>query len=471
MRSIERHLAGWILGATGLGTLLLGLLAYLVILDELNEAFDQNLAQVAQTLADQWSAVSETGAGLGAVAVPRSARRPIRPDDVPLVVTAWTAAGQLRFSTDLAVGLPFRPTAGMRRERLSGVEWDVFTAVRAGVVVQAAQPAAAQEQEAVESATRLVLPFAGLIAVLGGLLIYALRRGLQPLDEAAALVAARSAVSLDPIADAHMPREIRPLVGSINALMQRLQSAFDHQRRFVADAAHELRTPVTALGLQLQLLERAPDEAARQVAVHELRAGVERTQHLIEQLLHLSRAEPGAAQQRLETLRLDTLARDCVGRLSVKAEHHGIDLGAQADVPVSLHGDREEIGILLNNLVENALRHCPPGSTVDVVVECIAACPTLRVIDSGPGIAPDERERMFDRFHRGEPAAASPQAEVGSGLGLAIVKAIAQRHGAQASLHTAPSGQGLEARVVFAPGPDVGPDVGPGLNAAMLESA
>lgn len=444
MRSIERHLSSWVLGVSGLGALLLGAVAYLVILGELNEAFDKSLEQVAIAIADH-----------DPVADPPVARRAPRDagraDDTQIVITLWTSDHRRTFSSDPAVELPFVGRSGLSRQRVAGVDWDVQTLVRPDVVVQAAQQAAVQEQEAAESAARLLLPFGAVIAVLGLLMIHALRRGLRPLDATAVSVAARSASSLAPIAEQGMPREVLPLVRAINDLLHRLGSAFAAQRVFVADAAHELRTPVTALRLQLQLLESAPDEDARRAATAELRAGVERAQHLIEQLLHLSRMEPGADVQRIETLALDELVRDTVARLSVKAEHLGIDLGARAGATLLVRGDRNELTVLLGNLVDNALRYTPRGGVVDVVAEHLDGVPTLRVIDNGPGIVVADREHVFDRFRRAENAPLSPHGETGSGLGLSIVRAIAERHSAHVSLHTAPAGRGLEVRVVFAP--------------------
>ena len=323
------------------------------------------------------------------------------------------------------------------------------TVVRADRVVQAAQRAAAQQEEAAESAATLLLPFALLIAVIGAFMMFALRRGLRPLDAAAADIAARSAASLASIDDRDMPREIVPLVSAINGLMQRLASAFARQRLFVAEAAHELRTPVTALRLQLQLLEAARDDAARRAATAELRAGVNRSQRLIEQLLQMSRVEPGGAARQVTAVALDDRVRAAAARFNALAVHRGIDLGAQAEQSIVVQGDAHELDTLIDNLIDNALRHTPAGGVVDVVADVLQGRPTLRVIDSGPGIAADQRERVFDRFHRGENAAAL-HGEIGSGLGLAIVRAIADRHGATVSLHDTASGHGLEARVTFA---------------------
>jgi signal transduction histidine kinase len=440
MRSIERRLAVWLLGAACLGTALLGLAAYRLILVEMNEAFDLNLAQVAHTVADT---------------LPPGQAIPVHPlvgsadprVDAPIVVSRWTPAGQLLSRTVPGIATRFVGHEGLTRQRLGAAEWDVYTVVRPDAVVQAAQLAAAQEREAAESAERLLLPFAALIAAFGSLMIFALRRGLRPLDEATRLLAQRSAALLAPIDDRDMPREVRPLVGALNDLMARLHDAFDAQRRFVADAAHELRTPITALRLQLELVEGARDPAERERTMAELRAGIARAQHLVAQLLDLSRTEPGGRPQRLEPLDLAQLVRDAVARHSIRAERRGIDLGAQAAQPVALAGDRDELDLLLDNLVENALRYTDPGTTVDVVAQELDGAPVLRVIDDGPGIAPEDRGTLFQRFHRGEPRPG--QDTTGSGLGLAIVKAIAERHGAQVELRTAPPGQGLEVRVVF----------------------
>ena len=327
--------------------------------------------------------------------------------------------------------------------------WYVYTIVLDGGVVQAAQRASSRSTLAAEAASKLFIPLFVLIVMTGALLTAALRRGLRPLDEAADSVAARSAVSLAPIGAEGMPQEIHPLIRSINDLMHRLAEAFSAQRRFVADAAHELRSPVTALRLQLQLLERARDAPARELAVGELKAGIDRSQRLIEQLLSLSRVEPDGPVHAPQRLDLSELVREVVGRYSARADHKGVDLGADAADGIAVTGDRHQLDVLLDNLVGNAIRYTSTGGQVDVRTLQIDGRPVLQVVDNGPGIPEAERERVFDRFYRGE-GRQSDERLSGSGLGLAIVKAIAQRHGASVGLQTAASGQGLEVRVVFA---------------------
>ena len=443
MRSIERHLTWWILGAAALGAALLGGVAYRVILFDLNATLDENLQAVALAVADHGSATVSGAPDPAARAGTVGAE---------IVVVEWTPQGQMTFSSDTRVALRFRDQAGLERQRLQGTDWDTYTVVRTGHVVQAAQRAQFQQEEAAEAAASLFLPFALVFGVAAVLLIVALRRGLAPLDRTAADVAARSANSLAPIDTTHLPREIAPLVLALNGLMQRQAESLQVRQRFVADAAHELRTPITALRLQLQLLQGTADDTSRQTAVGALRAGIDRAQHLVEQLLDLSRAEPGARPEPFRRLELAPLAQSAVTRFNDKAESRGIDLGARIDSPGALTGDAEQLRVLLDNLVGNALRFTPRDGVVDVVVAAADGCAVLRVIDDGPGIPAEARNQVFERFHRAPGVAPAHAGESGSGLGLAIVKAIAEAHGAQVTLHTGRQGRGLEVRVVFPPG-------------------
>ena len=448
MRSIERYLLAWILGALTLGAVLVALVTYLVTLEEMNEVFDANLKNVAEAVASH----RHSGYGLGADLPLDLPQRTDAPEDAEIVTLTWNRAGQRIFASDPRVKVPFTDSEGLSRPRVDGEDWIVYSSVRAEAVAQAAQRVVSRQEMAEDSAATVFPPMLVLVVVVGGLLVFGLRRGLQPLGSAARDIAARSARALDPIAAGDVPREITPLVTSINGLVARLSIAFSAQRHFLADAAHELRTPVTALKLQLQLLRRSADEASREEAMAELEAGIGRAQRLIEQLLQVARAEPDGERPRMEPVELGELVRSVVGNLSIKAERHGIDLGASGPAGIVVKGERNQLIVLLNNLVENALRYTPQGGVVDVEAGRRGEQPELRVIDSGPGISEPERQRVFDRFYRCEDAPALARDGGGSGLGLAIVQAIAERHDAVVSLHTPASGQGLEVRVAFAPG-------------------
>lgn len=445
MRSIERTLLAWILGALSLGAMVVALITYQVTLEEMHEVFDAELKNVAEAVASYHDA----GQGSGARLAITSPKRSDPPGEYEIATMTWTLQGEPVFSSDSRVSLPFTTVEGLSHPTVQGDAWIVYTSVGAQGVAQAAQRVASRQDMAGESAAKVFPPLIGLVVVVGGLLVFGLRRGLKPLDGAARDVAQRSARSLEPITLDDVPKEITPLVASINDLMRRLAVTFGTQRRFLADAAHELRTPITALRLQLQLLQRSPDDAARELAAAELAAGIDRSQRLVEQLLEVARLEPDGERTRRVPLDLAKLVRETVSVFSIKADHLGLDLGADAPGEVMILGDANQLTVLLNNLVENALRYTPAGGVVDVAAGFLDGVPALRVVDNGPGIVDADRERVFERFYRCEGAASQSGDGGGSGLGLAIVRAIAERHGARVSLQTPPAGPGLEVRVLF----------------------
>ena len=445
MRSIQRLLLAWVLSALALGAILVAMVTYLVTLDEMHEVLDDDLRNIALALA----AYHQADAALAPVTTPAPPAHNEVPDGGAIVTLAWAATGELRFASDPSVRLPFSQHEGLSRPVVAGQSWIVYTARNSDGVTQAAQRLAGRRQMAAESAAQVLPPLIGLVFLVGGLLVFGLRRGLSPLDSTAKDVAQRSAHSLEPIALDDTPGEIAPLVHAINGLMARLSLAFAAQRQLLADTAHELRTPVTALGLQLQLLERSQDGAERQQAMADLGAGIQRTQRLIGQLLQAAQVAPDGEAMRREVVDLAALVRSVVATLSIKADHLGLDLGADAPRAVPVLGDAAQLAALLDNLVENALRYTPAGGVVDVQATLQNGHPVLRVSDTGPGIPADERMLVFERFYRGGAAPTLARDRSGSGLGLSIVKAIADRHGAQVHFNDATAGTGLVVEVVF----------------------
>jgi len=447
--SIRRHLLVWVLGALGVGALVLVFAAYKLTLDEMNEVLDDSVRQTALLLADRDLAGALPDAPLAALAAASDT-------ESQLVAIARRPDGSLLFTSEPAMALRFDAVAGHSLQRAQdgkGSQWHVFTVVQDDRIVQVAQPTSVRREVAVELASQLFVPLLLLVAMIGALLVLALRRGMRPLRVTTEALAARHAASLAPLELQRVPLELLPLVSTLNDLFARLAASFETQRHFVADAAHELRSPITALQLQLQVLERSRDEDERRVATAELSAGMARARRLMEQLLDLSQASAQAAghgdASLWAPLHLSALARTVVARRSPEAERKDIDLGADETTDSVVRGDRAQLEMLLDNLVSNALRYTPRGGVVDVIVDVIDGAPTLRVIDNGAGIAPEERTRVFDRFYRSPEAIAA--SEAGSGLGLAIVKTIADRHGASVSLLSGRNGVGLEARVSFAP--------------------
>ena len=340
--------------------------------------------------------------------------------------------------------------AGGARER-----WRVFGVQALTRVIQVAQPLSIREQRAAELALQTLKPFALLLPVLALLIWIAVGSALEPLRRLTAQVKSRRVDALDALPAERLPEEVQPLVLALNDLLGRLRAALERERAFMADAAHELRTPLTALHLQLGLLARAGSDTERAAAMGILSAGVQRANHLIEQMLMLARQEPRADSPR-SPVRLDELAREIVAELVPLADARQIDLGVAAAQPATITADPDALRTLLRNLIDNAVRYTPGGGRVDVTVESSGAEARVTVSDNGPGIPPQERSRVFDRFYR-RAGTASP----GSGLGLSIVKAIADAHGATLTLADGPSRRGLTVIVSFtAPGAAQGQPTG-----------
>jgi signal transduction histidine kinase len=303
---------------------------------------------------------------------------------------------------------------------------------------------AVRDDLALAAAWRTLLPFLVALPLMGLLIWRLVGHQFRPLESTAQAVARRNPNSLSPIDAAHVPEEVRPLIASLNGLLSRLGEAFAWQRQFVADAAHELRTPLTALRLQLQLAERATNDAQRNEAYGALRSGIARSAHLIEQLLALARMDPGTPMGELASVDLGEVAKSVIHEQQVVAAARSITLATGEVEHVVIDGDASGLRMLVDNLVSNALKHSPEGGRVTIGVLREAAGVRLVVEDQGPGIAPAERERVFDRFYRGEGAA-----EGGSGLGLAIVRRVAERHGGSVELADAAAGTGLRAIVTL----------------------
>ena len=291
----------------------------------------------------------------------------------------------------------------------------------------------------------MALPQLGLL--LGALLFvrFAVDRGLKPLTVVSAAIEARGQNLLTPVSEAGLPWEARILVSRINDLLGRLQQAITAQRRFVSDAAHQLRTPLATVSLHAERAQRSPDSESRNQALRALQSQIVRAARVTQQLLALARSGPEAAATRtLSPLDLGALARSAGENWIGLALARRIDFGfVGPEQPVMIQGHAGLLEELINNLTDNALRYCPGGSSVTLSISA-APLPELAVTDDGPGIPESERERIFERFHRG----ASEDTE-GCGLGLAIVREIATVHGATVNAEAGREGHGTRFVVRF----------------------
>lgn len=290
----------------------------------------------------------------------------------------------------------------------------------------------------------MIAPQVALLAIAVFFVWFGVSRGLKPLTDLSGQIEARGQDNLAPIAEDGLPREARVLVRRINELLSRLAAVIGAQRRFVADAAHQLRTPLASLLLQIERIERASNPAGSSMAVGDLRKSVERAAHLSQQLLTLARSEPLGARAQLESLNLAALAREVGEEWAPLALDLDVDFGLSVPkTSVPVRGDRHLLGAMLGNLIDNALRYGGRQGRVTVTVES-GTRPCLTVADEGPGIAAEQRERVFERFYR----ASDAQSE-GCGLGLAIVSEIVKLHGAELALSDGPDAHGAVFTVVF----------------------
>ena len=331
---------------------------------------------------------------------------------------------------------------GLQTVGIRSVPWRLFVSTHdGGVRVAIGQQTTGRDEIANKSALRTVAPLLSLVLLLPLLVGYLIRKMLQPLKIMAAELESRSEPVWQEIAAGGVPSEIRPFVVAIKRLLARVAQSVAAQRRFLADAAHELRSPLTALSLQAELLEAAamPEEARMRLAA--LRGGIGRTRKLLDQLLALARAQSQTGEAR--PVRLVGVVRQALEDLMPLAEARHMDIGVVRQDDVVVRASEMDLTILVRNLVDNAIRYTPEGGRIDLSVDVGPSGAAFQVQDTGPGIPPEDRERVFDPFHR-----LPGNEEFGSGLGLSIVKTIADRLGAGISLGQS-AGAGLQVIVTI----------------------
>ena len=434
MKSLRARLSFFLLAAALLAAGVTGLLTYRNTLRENERLFDYQLRQTALTLRDQGGPVD--------LQPPSGAA-----EDAAVVVQIWTMNGTVLYMSHPGSALPDRATLGFSDVDAGNRRWRVYSMAARNRIIQVAQPLELRRDLAAAAALRSLRPllvFAPLMALLIWVLV---DRALRPVQRLAQEVKLRDAGSLAPLPEHGLPSEVEPVAHAINSLLARLKLAFDSQRAFVADAAHELRSPLTALKLQLQLMARAPNDDARRAAAAQLQEGVDRATRLIEQLLTAARTTPGESLPQLRPLDLAEAARRAIAEIWPQAAARGMEIALDGQDDAVIDADEDALRILLRNLLDNAVRYTPEGGQVHVGIASDGGAPVLTVDDSGPGIPAAERDRAFQRFYRGTQQAGDG---TGSGLGLAIVSNIAARHGAEVALLDGPLG-GLRVQLRFPP--------------------
>lgn len=337
--------------------------------------------------------------------------------------------------------------AGYSEVRLNHQTWRVLARWdnQHEFMIQVAEPLVGRENLARHITLKMLFPTFIALPILALLVWFGVGVGLKPLQQLKQEVRQRTAKRLEPVAMGGVPEEVVPLTQALNDLFTRLQLAFEGERRFTADAAHELRTPLAALKVQAQVALRSTNDADRQLALENVLRGTDRATRLVEQLLDLARVDPETAAEYYKPVALHDLATTVIADLEPLARAKQIEVilekTSEDNNVITVRGDEAQLGLLLRNLVDNAIRYTPRGGQVVVRINNIDGV-ALEVCDTGPGVPESEREKIQQRFYR-----IVGSGEEGSGLGLSIVRRIAELHGAQLELTDNPSNSGLLVKV------------------------
>jgi two-component system OmpR family sensor kinase len=411
-RSLQFRLSAWLSALIVVIAAAGGVIAFKTALHEANELQDGQLKQIAALVTPRTLAVMR-----------REALAKVDGADAESKLVIQTIAERAPLA--LPPGLP----DGLQNAIVDGTPWRLaVTTLDDGTRAVIGQQTAGRDEIARNSALATVMPFAALALVLLVALHLIVRRMFRPLTALSAGLDTRPEHDLPALSGDALPSEIAPFVVAINRLLARVEASVAWQRRFVADAAHELRSPLTALSLQAERLAASelPDTARQRLDA--LRRGLARTRSLLHQLLTLARL-----QQRNEAdtahLRVQEVFRNVLEDLMPLAEAKDIDIGVSSVDDIHIRAPQADLTIMVKNLVDNAIRYTPPGGRVDLSTGLANARPWIRIEDSGPGIAPEERARVFDPFYR-----VLGSDEDGSGRGLSIVGTIAARMGAKVEL-------------------------------------
>ena len=427
-----RLLAG-VLGAIVLTWVAAAILTYRDARRELETLLDAHLAQTAALLLVQAGHEIEE---IGEEHVPA-----LHGGGQRVAFQVWERGEVLRIHSPDAPNARFSDRLdGFSDVTVNGQPWRVFSAWghKRKVLIQVGEDRAARDGLATAIALNVLKPIAFVVPVLGLLVWLGIRWSTRPLAALRREVLRRDPDNLAPLQVAGAPAEVVPLMESLDRLLARVRDSIDMERRFTADAAHELRTPIAAVRAHAEVARAAADDRERRAALDSIIAGCDRAARAVDQLLTLARLDPAAAARRREACDLREVARQALADVAPMAVERKVEVELAPGLPLSVPGDRDLLAMLARNVVDNAVRYSTPGGGVRVDVTGDRAMVRLTVTDEGPGIAPAERERLGQRFHR-----VAGSGQTGTGLGLSIVKRIADLHGGAVRFADGPGGRGL----------------------------
>ncbi len=421
MNSIRRRLLVWQLLALLLTALITGWATYAIAWRDFNRQRDDNLEQIAFSILRHGTTNAD-----GSEAS--------EPDTGDFVSQIWDDKDQLIY-TSLDNGGPPKQAAGPHTFQWAKQEWHSFTLISSGLTIQVANPRAKRSRMFKALSLEVWVPMALMIALMTTGIWWGTRRAMQPLNVLEHELQQRQANSLSPIALRDAPRELSPVLHALNDLLDRVRLALDSQTHFIADAAHELRSPLTALKLQAQWVRDSQDEHSRQQGLNELTQGVDRAARMVEQLLGLAALDAVNISGLVHRVDMTALTQEVMRGLEVLADDKLLALDLDAPAPAWVLGDAASLRILLRNVIDNAIRYTPAQGEIHIRICTRDDLVEVVVCDSGEGIPAALRERVWDRFFR-----VHPERGQGSGLGLSLVKRVIDAHQASIRLDDASLG-------------------------------
>jgi len=362
-----------------------------------------------------------------------------------IILQIWDADGNFLHSVPEAAPIPLNKKLRDGKVRTKERRWVTYTVKeKHGGFIQISRSSTMAEDLFEENILRALLPFLILFFILccGAWLL--IGRSLAPLNALSDEIANRKVEHIEPIVMNRIPAEIKPIIHALNNLFRRLDDALEAQKRFTAEAAHELRTPVTALQLQLDVLKKAKSEQDRADAIKALESGVDRAGRLVHQMLTASRSAAYSAQTASAVCNFSGIIRDILTGFSAAAEKESINIISVIQDDVCVAADGERLHSMAANIIDNALKYTPAGGSLSVTLSKTGDAVTFEVTDTGPGIPAAMREKVFERFYR-----LPGTVKTGSGLGLAIVRDIAAQTGAEIAISDNPAGKGTKFSVTF----------------------
>ncbi|WP_114942981.1 sensor histidine kinase [Microvirga calopogonii] len=426
--SLRTRLTVWFTALLILVGLLGGVGAYIAAQQDPDNLLDDQMREIAFNVVSSVDDLAQMPAP------------PLEAEDM-LVVQAWDEDGHLLKSFPPGIDLPRQAQTGFSNFNAPSGQWRSYTWVLDDGTVQVSQRSSVRRELALMAALPAIIITLLLIPISALLVRWLVGRILAPVDELALQLMARQPDSTQQLALADVPGEIVPLIQAMNKALVRVADMLASQRRFVSNAAHQLRTPLTALRIQASNLRHTTSPGVTAEILDDMDLGFRRMSSLTSQLLALARAEAPSAAETPQPVDLADVLRDALRGVAPLAESKPVTL-ATADLPsVPVRAERHDLETIFSNLLDNAIRYTPPGGRIVVTAQCTAGRAEVEIADTGPGLPTDLLERVCDPFVRGN------HEQEGTGLGLSIVKALTFRAGGRLSLCNRPDRSGLIAKV------------------------